>query len=93
MSVLTERLVRSTSVQRSRWLWVALLPLGLVMLVGGPVGLGILLFIVLSIGANRSGHVARLWRSAPVIWLGRGMVVVALGIGGVLLVRDIVAVL
>lgn len=93
LSVLTEGLVRSTTPQRRWWLWAALLPLGFVLLVGGPVGLGMLLLLVLGIGVNRSGHVTRLWRSPPVTWLGRAVVAAALGISGVLLVRDILAVL
>ena len=93
LSRLTEWLIRSTAARRRWWLWAAFLPLGFVLLASGPVGLGILLVLVLGIGGNRSGHVARLWRSPPVTWLGRGVVAAALGISAILLVRDIAAVL
>ncbi len=93
LSVVTERVVRSTRWRRSRWRWVAVLPLGLVALAGGPFGLGLLLLMGLAVGADRSGRVARLWRSAPVTWLGRGVVVAAIGGGAVLLAQDVAAVL
>ena len=92
LSVLTERLVRSTGWRRSRWRWVAILPFGL-LVVTGPFGLGVLLLVGLVVAANRSGGVDRLWHSAPVTWLGRGAVATAIGGGGVLLARDIMAVL
>jgi hypothetical protein len=93
LSLLTERFVRSARWQRSRWRWIAVLPLGLVVLAGGLTGLVVLLLAGLVVGANRAGHVGRLWRSGPVTWLGRGVVAAAIGGGGILLARDVVAVL
>ena len=92
LSALTERLIRSTRWRRSRWRWVAILPFGLLGLTS-PFGVGALLFVGLFVAANRSGGVDRLWHSAPVTWLGRGAVAVAISGGGVLLARDILAVL
>ena len=91
LSVLTERLVRATRWRRSRW--SAVLPLGGMVLAGGAVGLAVLLLLGLGVVANRSGRVARLWRSAPVTWLGRGVVAAAIGGAGILLARDVIAVL
>jgi len=91
LSVLTERFVRSARGRRSRWL--AVLPLGGMVLAGGLPGLVVLLLLGLGVVANRAGRVARLWRSAPVTWLGRGVVAAAIGGAGILLARDVVAVL
>lgn len=92
LSLLAERLLRPRGWQRNRWRWLAALPL-VVPLGTGVLGLGVVLVIGLLVGVNRTGHVVRLWQSGPVVWLGRGALAVALGIGGVLLVRDIAAVL
>jgi hypothetical protein len=93
LSLLTERLLRATRWQRSRWRWVALLPAGLALLALGLSGLGVLLLSGLLIGATRSDRVVALWRSVPVTWLGRAAFVAALGIGGVVLARAVAAIL
>ena len=92
LSLLAERLLRPVGGPRGRWRWLAGLPVVL-LLATGPVGMAVLLPIGLLIGANRSGGLARLWRAAPLTWLGRGMVAVILCASGVQLARDVGAVL
>lgn len=67
---------RASGEGRRRWLGV--LPLGLI-LVGGPFGVAALLLAAILVAVNRSGVVVRAWRSRPVIWLGRSVLVVAVG--------------
>ncbi len=67
--------------------WLAVLPLGFI-LVGGPFGLAALLLAAILVAVNRSGVVLRVWRSMPAVWLGRGMLVVAVGGGLFELIRD-----
>jgi len=92
LSLLAERLLRPGGWQRSRWRWLAALPLASLLIIG-PLALTLLVVIALIIGANRSARVARLWRSPSLIWLGRGLIAVILGTSGVQLARDVVAVL
>ncbi len=67
--------------------WLGALPLGLI-LVGGPFGAAALLAAAIVVAINRSGVVLRAWRSMPAIWLGRGVLMVAMGGGAFELVRD-----
>lgn len=90
LSVLTERLLHPGGWRQSRWL--VALPLA-PLLIAGPVVLPVLLVSVLVIGADRAGRLTRLWRSAPLTWLGRSLVAAAIGGTGILLARDVAAVL
>lgn len=92
LSLLTERLVQSTGFRQSRWRWAAV-PLLLSVLLAGSFGVGFLLIVGLVIAVNRSGRFTRLWRSAPVTWVGRSAYALALAASGALLLSDVVAVL
>jgi len=93
LSVLTERLVQSTGFWRSRWRWAAAVVVLLAVLPAGPFGVPFLLLLGFAIAANRSGHVTRLWRSAPAIWVGRGAFALVVAVSSVFLVSDVLAVL
>ena len=92
VSVLAEWLLRPGRWQRRRLRWVVATPFLLLPLTGPP-GILVLLVIAILIGVNRSGRVVRLWQTTPTRWLGRGAIVMVLSVSGVLLVRDIGAVL
>ncbi len=93
LSALIERRIvqaKSAESNRGRRGWVSILrflPLGLI-LVGGPFGVAAALLGALLIAANRSGEVARVWRSMPAVWLGRGALAVATGLAGFELFSD-----
>ena len=93
LSVLTERLVRSTSFRQSKWRWAGVILLPLPILATGPSGLGVLLIFALVVAMNRSGQLSRFWRSTPVVWVGRLAFTAALIASGFLLARDVSLVL
>ncbi|GBC87242.1 hypothetical protein HRbin12_01245 [bacterium HR12] len=102
-SLLAERFLRPTSwfLRSSAALPLLLLPTLFVLTLGlrsgGPLGLPALLALLalasflLSTGVGRT--IARLWRSAPVAWLGRAALLSAAISAGVSLVRDAAAIL
>jgi hypothetical protein len=93
LSLLAERFVHSPGLQRSRWRWAAAAAVVLSVLPAGPFGLVFLLLLGLVIALNRSGDVARLWRSAPITWAGRGTFAFVLALSSVFLVIDVLEVL
>jgi hypothetical protein len=92
VSVLVERSIRLGHVRQGGWRWLALLPLGLLIVFPLFALVGIVVFAV-AIYANRSGRAAELWRSGPVTWLGRLAVAMGFLLSGVTLVRDVSEVL
>lgn len=92
LSLLTERLARDNSFAQSRWRWSGVLILAPVV-VTGPVGIAFLVIFSLGIAANRTGLVSRLWRSTPVTWAGRGVIVAVLATSTAYLIKDVATVL
>ena len=92
VSVIVEKLDRSRALEHSRWRWVAILTL-IPLAPTGPLGLAFLLLLAIGIAANRSGRVARFWRSAPVTWIARAGLAMSVAVSGWVLVRDISEVL
>ena len=88
VSVLIERSLRLGRVRPGGWRWLAVLPLGLVLLAGPFVLLALVVFAVV-LFANRSGRVAELWRCAPMLWVGRCAVSIAFLVSGAALVQDV----
>lgn len=87
--LVTERLLREDSVMHRRGAWVVgLLPLIPVSLFGG-IGL-LVAFVALAAWAigRASPSVVAAWRSAPVTWIGRTLLVVACSGALVEVVRD-----
>ena len=88
VSMLIERSIRLGRVRPGGWQWLAVLPLGLVLL-AGPFALAALVVFAIVLLANRSGRVSDLWRRAPVLWLGRRAVSVVFLVSGAALVQDV----
>jgi hypothetical protein len=93
LSVLVERLRHSTRFRRGWLRWAGAIPLLLPVLVGAPVGLGMLVLFALVVSLNRFGHVSRLWHSTPTRWVGRLAFTVVLVGSSVELARKVAEVL
>jgi hypothetical protein len=92
VSLLIERSIRLDGGHRGFMRWIALLPLG-VLLLSGPFFLAALALFVAVLVANRSGHLTRAWRSTPARWLGHVVLIMVFLLTSVALVNDIVDVL
>lgn len=95
-SVLAERFLREGSAFEASWTALGVLVLLLPLTAGilGPIGIAILLALGAAILLTGRGRdVVRLWRSAPVAWVGRAGLAAVAAVGSVALVRDITAVL
>lgn len=92
LSVLSERLAKNERFGRSRWKWAGALVLAPILMTG-PVGIAFVIALCLGIAANRTGLVGRLWRSSPVVWIGRGVLATVLVTSTYFLIKDIAVVL
>ena len=90
MSLLVERLLREDSgFSRSRSWFVGLIPL-IALAFLGPLGLGVLAVLIGLWAIHRwTPRVASLWRSVPVVWIGRAGLLAVTALSLVALVRDI----
>jgi hypothetical protein len=90
MSLLVERLLREDSgFSRSRSWFVGLIPL-IALAFLGPLGLGVLAVLIGLWAIHRwTPRVASLWRSVPVMWIGRAGLLAVTALSLVALVRDI----
>jgi len=89
LSMLTERLLRSSNFRQSNWRWAGVIPLLLPILVTGPFGVGVLIIFALGVAMNRSGQLSRLLHSTSLMWVGRLAFTVALVVSGASLARDV----
>jgi hypothetical protein len=87
-SVLVERALRVQRTRRDASRWLAILPLGLLLL-SGPFALAGVVVFAAVLYANRSGRFAELWRSVGVTWVGRGAVSIVFLASGAALVQDV----
>jgi len=101
VSLITERLLRTAEAPEAantrraawrNWAWVGALPL-LVILGAGPPGIAIVILVAASIAANRNGRLAELWRSTPVVWVGRALFAASIAVSAYFLADDVTTVL
>lgn len=90
MSLLVERLLRQDSLLSRSRAWFAGLLLLIALAFFGPVGLGVLVAMVGLWAIHRAAPgAASLWRSAPVVWIGRAGLLAVTAFALAALVKDI----